>query len=392
MKRDEAEKLLGGYATGTLTAEERRALAEAALGDQQLFEALADEDALRDLLAQPGARARLREAVAGRAGWWSRAAAWLMRPAPMGTLAGLAAAAIAVAVFLPRPDRPQPVEVAVAKPIAAPDAASAMQSEAAPAGPISSDRYRNVPTERRVAQSAPQAKVLLDRLEEREKSVAAVPQPAAAGGVIGGIIAPAPQSTPPPPPPARAEAPQAAPPRAALEGAADLGRARTASLSKADAPVQAKKEIAVPVRYRLERLAADGNYVAVTPASNFVEGESVRLIVEPLAEGWLLVQLREGTSTRSLLVTPATPGRTYIAPPSGALPSGAGDRSLLVMLMADAPGVGQTSSSFRAPASPGAAGVRQGAAAVRQNEADEMKAVRRDDRLPVTIEIPLSYK
>ena len=37
MKREDIEKLLGGYATGTLTGEERQALFEAALTDQALF-------------------------------------------------------------------------------------------------------------------------------------------------------------------------------------------------------------------------------------------------------------------------------------------------------------------------------------------------------------------
>ena len=53
MKRDDIDKLLGGYATGTLTAEEREALFAAALEDQQLFEALAGEEPLRELLQDP---------------------------------------------------------------------------------------------------------------------------------------------------------------------------------------------------------------------------------------------------------------------------------------------------------------------------------------------------
>ena len=40
---DDIRKLLGGYATGTLTEDERQALFAAALQDQTLFEALADE-------------------------------------------------------------------------------------------------------------------------------------------------------------------------------------------------------------------------------------------------------------------------------------------------------------------------------------------------------------
>lgn len=59
MDRREAEKLLGGYATGTLTDAERASLFEAALEHQELYDALADEEALRELLADPEARAHL---------------------------------------------------------------------------------------------------------------------------------------------------------------------------------------------------------------------------------------------------------------------------------------------------------------------------------------------
>jgi hypothetical protein len=47
MTQDEIRKLLGGYATDALTADERRILFEAALEDQDLFNALQNEDALR---------------------------------------------------------------------------------------------------------------------------------------------------------------------------------------------------------------------------------------------------------------------------------------------------------------------------------------------------------
>jgi hypothetical protein len=58
---DEVRKLLGGYATGTLTEEERSLLFSAALQDQELFDALADEEVLRELLAEPATRQTLLE-------------------------------------------------------------------------------------------------------------------------------------------------------------------------------------------------------------------------------------------------------------------------------------------------------------------------------------------
>jgi hypothetical protein len=64
MTQDEIRKLLGGYATGALTADERRMLFEAALGDQELFNALQNEDALKELLDDPVSRDQLRRVLA----------------------------------------------------------------------------------------------------------------------------------------------------------------------------------------------------------------------------------------------------------------------------------------------------------------------------------------
>lgn len=59
----DARKLLGGYATGTLTEEERQALFAAALEDQELFNALAEEETLRQYLGDPQFRNDLQEAI-----------------------------------------------------------------------------------------------------------------------------------------------------------------------------------------------------------------------------------------------------------------------------------------------------------------------------------------
>lgn len=53
------EHILGGYATDTLTEDEKRRLFEAALEDQELFDTLADEEALKALLANPESRRRI---------------------------------------------------------------------------------------------------------------------------------------------------------------------------------------------------------------------------------------------------------------------------------------------------------------------------------------------
>jgi hypothetical protein len=60
---EDVRGLLGGYATGNLTAEERQRLFHAALADPAVFEALAGEEELRELLEDSGARARLLDAT-----------------------------------------------------------------------------------------------------------------------------------------------------------------------------------------------------------------------------------------------------------------------------------------------------------------------------------------
>ncbi len=103
MMRDDVRKLIGGYATGSLTEAERALLFEAALDDQELFDELAREDALRDLLEQPGAKQRLIASLEtarpkpARVRWWAVAAA------------GIAAVLIASVLFRPAN---KPVQVA----------------------------------------------------------------------------------------------------------------------------------------------------------------------------------------------------------------------------------------------------------------------------------------
>jgi hypothetical protein len=87
---EQIEMLLGGYATGTLTPEENKALMEAALHNQQLFDALMDEEALRETLADGDTRAALLAALRPA----EKARAWWQAPWPW------AAAATAVVALL----------------------------------------------------------------------------------------------------------------------------------------------------------------------------------------------------------------------------------------------------------------------------------------------------
>ena len=112
MSPEDIKKLLGGYATGTLTTEEQQALFAAALDDQELFDELARGQSLRDLLRDPAARAELLGALdtpASRvADFWQ----WLRRPMVAG-LAAAGVAALAIGVW-------RGARVASVKPAAAP--------------------------------------------------------------------------------------------------------------------------------------------------------------------------------------------------------------------------------------------------------------------------------
>lgn len=92
---------MGGFAAGTLTADEKQRLLQAALHDQQLFNALADEQALKELLANPEVRHHLLQALqqpahsatAGTVPWL----AWIRKPAGLAWAGGFAAAVFAIA-------------------------------------------------------------------------------------------------------------------------------------------------------------------------------------------------------------------------------------------------------------------------------------------------------
>jgi len=127
MNREEVHKLLGGYATGTLTPEEQEALFAAALDDQELFDALAREQSLRDLLRDPAAKAQVLAALDPphvpwyQRGWW--------RPAAVAVAMAGIAATVVVVTRKPAP-APETAILADAKESKAPTP----QQFAAPAG------------------------------------------------------------------------------------------------------------------------------------------------------------------------------------------------------------------------------------------------------------------
>ena len=162
MSREEVEKLLGGYATGTLTAEEQQALFAAALDDQELFDALAREQSLRDLLRDPAAKAEVLAALDDApVPWWRMS--WF-RPA----VAAAAVALLAVtAVVWTRKPAMSPETTTIAQ-LREPAKPVDKISELPPAPPAKTDRP--VAANRQAVAPAPE-------LEKDKQSVASPAQP-----------------------------------------------------------------------------------------------------------------------------------------------------------------------------------------------------------------------
>ena len=187
MSREDIQKLLGGYATDTLSEAERRALFEAALDDQELFDALAKEEPLRDVLRDRAARLRLmealgpaREPVAGR-GW-----GWLRRPAVLAIAGAAAVVLIVGGIVLRETRRTAHQEVMVADaigPTAAPAMRNAAQMSAARAGGAEGKLPHTHRQE--IRRSAPVAQGRPRLPEPAAPPAAPAPGPSGAAGVGG---------------------------------------------------------------------------------------------------------------------------------------------------------------------------------------------------------------
>lgn len=188
MSRDDLHKLLGGYATGTLTEAERTILFAAALHDQKLFEALADEESLRELLQDSSARAEILAAVAPVAkvrGWHG----WTGRPAFWAAAGSLAAAVLIVTLMVPQLRTPhQSQQIALVQELgksSAPSSSGSAESAAAP------ERLVVPEGERPASANPPAPRRSANRPEPAQEA-------AKSFGVIGGVPPGTPVSAPAP--------------------------------------------------------------------------------------------------------------------------------------------------------------------------------------------------
>lgn len=238
MRPEEMRKLVGGYATGTLTPEERRALMEAALADQSLFDELAREQPLKDLLEDPLARRQLLDAVCEKptlVAWWKRPATWALA-------GGLATAAVLVTVLVrPRVEPPKAEPVLIAK-----------REEAPRMAPMPAEPVRELAGRRKAEPVARNEEAKSLPAVEAKDAVAEMPaQPVAVS--------------------------------AALEDASRQFAVGAVAMKRASAPAPA----AVP--YRLQRADAVGNYAEQPPQTVFGREDRLRVVFDPPQDGHLRV-------------------------------------------------------------------------------------------------------
>ncbi len=327
MKPDEIRHLLGGYATGTLTPEEQQLLFEAALADQDLFDSLMREQALKEALETPAVRRELIAALDAKPSWWRRLTAGVRWPYPVAGVAALAAAAITVVVIV-RQTPPQTPVASIARDESPKPAATvaAPKLEARAPARVPPPAPSTKPAQSVAAVETPRA------AEPAPQPVSAVGGPSGGviGGIIGGVIGGAP---PPPPPPPRANeqresaqpAKQAAPREpvvAPAATAADSTQFRAPVLAASTGSPRARELYDQPAAGAARAKRAMPGFRAISPAAVAPLGfryvaETHRLTVESNADSTLYLFRRLASGDWA----PLTPGglslkaRTPVTPP-----------------------------------------------------------------------------
>jgi len=339
MPQRDIEKLLGGYATDTLTEEERKELFAAALRDQSLFNALADEHALKEVLDDPRARRLLIDALKKKTAqryWLEDFLAWLRRPSSWALAGSVAVALLAITFVIRMAGLPTPVTERMAgvkappPPTSEPAAPAADTAKTPEPTPFEGERQKN--KQRPQTPSSGAAPAEESELRERRAAKLAAPESFSASSDSkksdgGNQAAEQPPALPAPPAKERDRAQETAVPSRTLKYQGLANRA----------PLRPN------IRYTLLRRGPDGLYVPVDSATNFKAGEAVRIAIEPTDDGYLYA-LWADEAGKFKMVFPAgeTGGeaakvekdRRYLLPPEDAFtfPAALGDRRALILL------------------------------------------------------------
>ena len=332
MTNEEIQKLLGGYATNSLTDVERKALFEAALEDQELFNLLEREQALKDVLDDPISRRQVREALeatpARSPAWWARWWSW--------GVALSAVAAVAFVVYLSRPDhdgmKRQSFDIAMAPKSVPPVDAQPGPPQAELKAPESRATQKLFDPK-----LAPRSRLAKDAEVHQEKEaspkeVATAPPPPPA------VAAPSPVQEPPAPQQSVSQSlalgqagaitdqAQATPSNTRSGFRDQPGGQRVATASR---PAFAASyggfggaAKAPPLTYFILKRDEKGTYSPVTPSAPLHQGDVVRINVLPSAAGYLTLYEREsGGGLKRLFPLSGTgikvlPNTTYTLPDS----------------------------------------------------------------------------
>jgi len=339
MTNEEIRKLLGGYATNTLTDTERKVLFEAALDDQELFNAIQEEQALKDLLSDPVSREQVRQALEKPAPekrpgvWWSQWWAW-------GSAASaVVAAVLIVAVIRLNPPKPETKEVA---------SLTTTSASPKPADqPASLALSRPEPARAKTVRPAPLAGGRSQRKDEVSAAVGPPPPP--------------PASAPPPP----AEARESAAPRSVSSSGApavqnaghsqdrnsqnSAANTQNAIVNQAPAAQEqfqlpaaasslrdAGQRVATParfapglagayaggpLRFSLMKRDSNGDFVALQTNPDLKKGDAVQLRVVPALSGFVSLSQLDQSGTWRRVFPSSGPGIPVVANNPYSLPA-----------------------------------------------------------------------
>lgn len=345
MRLDRLQQLLSEYAAGTLSDEERRLLFEAALEDQAVFNALAREQSLKELLDDPAARQVVLDALQNfepslRQGMLS----WVLRPRVWAAAGCGAAVVLAAALLLS--ERPEPRQIALRREVPAPAVeVKAPERRAAPA-PTESPTRRGA--ERQTIAAAESSRAAA----REELRPAAEPSPGLRGAPAPAAATVSERS--------RMENPAVLPLPAAPAPAALVATPVPARTAEQTAPPEA-------LGVTLYRRVPGGEEVPTSLETVLHAGDRMRVAVLPPADGILTVILEEGGARRPLFRGAVRKGERRLIPESEPVVVGSepGDRRLVLVLGSP-------------ELSPQAGGVKVLSAT--------------DVSLPITVEIPLRYR
>ena len=319
MTNEEIQKLVSGYATNSLTDAERKALFEAALDDQELFNILQREQALKDVLDDPISRRQVREALeirvspAATPSWWVRWSTWGFATAALAAVLTVAVmfktehTAARQRTFIAKADRPAPAE---AKP---PSSGAAVELQAPEPKPMRRlDALKTAPTKRFERGSDPR---LMKAAPEKQDAAAPSPPPTVQVEGQAQVQSQAVAQL------ALRDQEQIATSTARnaireeqgrQRAAAALRQAPTAGFAGSGGALQAPL-----LTYTVVKRDDSGNFAPAGPGG-LRNGDAVRINVVPLAPGYLTLYERDSTGNLVQLFPgiQVSPNRTYTVPDS----------------------------------------------------------------------------